>query len=212
MVYWFSRAPWLVGGLALAIALSLPTVSLSQADTPAALDAELSAAERTALGKGNIIVSAEEGQFHGWVLVKAKPGLVWEVLTDYANFKDFIPNVVSSEILENNGTQKVIEQVSVRQVFVVSVRSRIRSALTETPQQRIEFEMVEGDLKSLKGSWQMEANEAGSSESAVPVLITYTAQAQPLDSPFADSFPQVYRKALEDTLSGIRKEIQRRAE
>ena len=71
--------------------------------------------------------------------------------------------------------------------------------------------MVEGDLKSLKGSWQMEPAGSASRDRAVPVLISYTAQAKPLDSPFADSFPQVYSKVLEDTLSGIRKEIQRRA-
>ena len=203
-----------VGCLATAIALSIAPVSLAQPDigspetTPAA---DLSAAERTALGEGSVIVSAKDGRFQGWVLVNAKPSLVWDVLTDYGNFKDFIPNVVSSEVLEDNGNEKVIEQISVRQIFVVSVRSRIRSALTETPQQRIDFEMVDGDLKSLKGFWEMGTENSSSRDRAVPVLITYTAQAQPLDSPFADSFPQIYRKALKDTLSGIRKEIQRRA-
>ncbi len=173
--------------------------------------AQLPGTEQSALQQGEILVTAEAGRFQGKVLVKASPAVVWSVLTDYGNFSTFIPNVVSSEILESDGNQKVIEQISIRQVFVVSVRSRVRSALTETPQTHIDFQMIEGDLESLQGRWQLEPIAPSTSASPIQVLITYTATAAPPSGPFEDAFPDIYKSALKETLSGIRDEVRSRS-
>jgi len=185
--------------------------ALVQAQSSPIEFSQLSDPEQAALRQGEILVTGEVAHFEGRMLVTAAPTVVWNVLTDYANFSKFIPNVVSSEILESNGNQKTIEQTSIRQVFVVTVRSRIRSALTETPQQQIDFKMIEGDLESLQGRWTMEPIST-SSLSSPQVLITYTADAEPPPGPFEDAFPEIYRRSLRETLTGIRTEIKRRSQ
>ena len=173
--------------------------------------AQLPETEQAALRQGEILVAAEGGRYQGKVLVKADPAVVWAVLTDYGSFSKFIPNVVSSEILESDGHQKVIEQISIRQVFVVSVRSRVRSRVTETPQKHIDFEMIDGDLESLQGRWQLEPIALSPEASPTQVLIAYTATAEPPSGPFEDAFPDVYKSALKDTLMGIRDEVTSRS-
>ena len=44
----------------------------------------------------------------GHIYIAAPPKKVWEVVTDYDNHKKFVPNVIDSGTISDNGSEKVI--------------------------------------------------------------------------------------------------------
>ncbi len=175
-----------------------------------ALD-QLPVAERVSLRNGETIVSGQAGQYTGKVLVTASPELVRAVLTDYNNFAKFLPNVVASQIIETKADRKVVEQVSVHQVFLTTVRSRNRLAYTPASSTRIDFALVEGDnLQKLQGYWQIEPIAAYKGGPVTQVLITQNVETQPTAGTPKGIFYSIFKKTLGETLQGFSQEIGRR--
>ena len=171
----------------------------------------LSASDRTTLRSGQTLVTGEKGNYVAKVLIKSSPDAAWNVLTDYGSLSKFIPNVVSSRVLESNGNRKVIEQVDARQVFLINVRSRIRSSITETAKTRIDFQQVDGDLQKLQGYWTVEPVAAFSGAKADQVLITHVVDAQPKPGTPKDIFYNLFKDSLGKNLSAISQEVVRRS-
>ncbi|MCU0518154.1 MAG: SRPBCC family protein [Oscillatoria sp. Prado101] len=167
--------------------------------------------ERVALRNGKTVVTGVEGNYVGKVLVTAKPDVVWSVLTDYENFPKFLPNVVSTKIVGANGNRKVVEQVSERQVFLVSVTSRVRTENTETEKQRIDFRLVDGDLKELQGFWLIEPVSEIPGREQTQVLITQEVQAKPKGGTPEGMFYDIFKGAIEGNLKAIQKEVNKRS-
>jgi len=167
--------------------------------------------ERVALRNGKTVVTGVEGNYVGKVLVTAKPDVVWSVLTDYENFPKFLPNVVSTKIVGANGNRKVVEQVSERQVFLVSVTSRVRTENTETEKQRIDFRLVDGDLKELQGFWLIEPVSEIPGRDPTQVLITQEVQAKPKGGTPEGMFYDIFKGAIEGNLKAIQKEVNKRS-
>lgn len=168
--------------------------------------------DRVTLRKGQPLVVGEKGKYTARVLVKASPDAAWSVITDYKNFSKFLPNVVSSKVLETTGDRKIVEQVDSRQVFLVSIQSRIRSAITEKAKTRIDFQQVDGDLQSLKGYWTVEAIAPFTGAKANQVLITQVVEAQPKPGTPKEVFYNVFKSALSETMSAIEREAGRRTQ
>jgi ribosome-associated toxin RatA of RatAB toxin-antitoxin module len=171
---------------------------------------QLPASDRATLRSGQPLVTGEKGKYTAKVLIQTSPDVVWSVLTDYGNFSKFLPNVVSSQILEANGNRKVVEQIDARQVFLVSVRSRVRSSITEKAKTRIDFQQLDGDLGSLKGYWTVQPIAPFSGAKANQVLITQVVEAQPKSGTPKDVFYNIFKGSLGDTLGAIRREVGKR--
>jgi ribosome-associated toxin RatA of RatAB toxin-antitoxin module len=171
---------------------------------------QLPAEQRVALRKGQPLVTGDKGTYTVRLLVNASPDLAWAVLTDYGNTSRFMPNVVSSQVLSSNGNQKVIEQVDARQVFLMNIRSRIRSAVTETAKQRIDFQQIDGDLQRMKGYWQLEPVAPYRGAPANQVLITQVIEVEPKSGTPKDIFYGLFRQSLGEGMSAIAKEVSRR--
>lgn len=172
----------------------------------------LTGVERDSLRKGKVIISGENGKYVARVLVTASPVTVWDVLTDYENLPNFIPNMVSSKILEKNGDRKVVEQIDNRQVFFVSVRSRTKMAITETDKKQINFRLIDGDLASLIGSWTIEAvSSSTTGKPSQQVLITQTVEAQPNSGVPQETFYDIFKDSLNTNLTAINNESLRRS-
>jgi ribosome-associated toxin RatA of RatAB toxin-antitoxin module len=197
---------WWVAGLA-TIALGSP----AQAQLFNSPIDQLPAVQRATLRDGKALVIGEKGQYTARVLVSASPDVAWAVLTDYANFAKFLPNLVSSKLLKSEGNQKVIEQIDSRQILVVQVKSRIRSVLTETAKSRIDFYQVEGDLQSLKGYWTIEPVAAFKGAPPQQVLITQVVEAAPKAGTPKDLFYDLFKDSLAQNLGAIRQEVGRRS-
>lgn len=201
--------------LAIAIPLSLssmhtasarPMVSISQ--TKSTIN-ELPSAERAALYRGEVLVEGENGEFRGKVLVNAPLDKAWEVLTDYDNFENFLPNIESSALLESDGNRNVFEQVNVIKVIpFVTTRSRIEIQSVETYPQRVEFSLVRGDLDALDGVWQLEPIATADGER---VLVTHRVSVEPGNGSPRSIFFSTYKSILEGSLSAAKQETEERA-
>jgi ribosome-associated toxin RatA of RatAB toxin-antitoxin module len=165
---------------------------------------------RNTLRSGQPLVTGEQGSYKAQVLVTASTDTAWSVLTDYANLARFIPNMISSQVIKDDGNRKIVEQVDSRQVFVVNVKSRIKSSLVETPKSRIDFQLVDGDLQNLRGYWQIEPIAPYNGAKPNQVLITQVVEAKPNDGVPASIFNSMFKDSLTATLSAISQETRRR--
>lgn len=199
----------LVGLSVLAFVATL-SIAPAQADLFDGPVDRLPVAERVALREGKIVVTGSEGQYLGKVLVTASPDVVWSVLTDYDNLYKFLPNVISSQVLETNGNRKIVEQISNRKILLVNVKSRVRTENTETNKQRIDFRLVEGDLQQLQGHWTIESVSLHPGAEPTQVLISQEVEAQPKSGTPKDIFYDIFKRAMGDNLKAIQKEVNQR--
>jgi ribosome-associated toxin RatA of RatAB toxin-antitoxin module len=164
----------------------------------------LTESERASLNTGMPILSGEEGKYTVKILVNANSDRVWKVMTDYNSFPKFLPTVTAIKILENNGNQKVYEQVNTVQVLIFSQSSRVVIASTETYPSLISFQMREGDsIASLKGTWKID------SISPTQVLLANQVTVEPGASVPRDFFFNLYGENLTKTLSALKQEMEK---
>ncbi|MBD3885273.1 SRPBCC family protein [Phormidium tenue FACHB-886] len=192
--------------IALGLAVSLvPAVSpplLAQAVNP--VD-QLPKQDQATLREGKVVLEGEGGEYTGRILVTAPVDTTWNVLTDYGNFKDFLPNIVSTQILTNQGSEKVYEQINVTQILVFSHRSRVVIAASESYPSQIAFRLVEGEIKSLQGTWTLEPVAPNQ------VLITNRVTVDPGSAADRGIFFNIYKSTMRDTIVALKREIERRA-
>ncbi|PZV12129.1 MAG: cyclase/dehydrase [Leptolyngbya sp.] len=192
-------------GYTSAIALSLPVVLAAQAlPKPSNFLARLPSQEQTTLKAGNVVLNGDNGRYTGRVLITAPVDTVWKVLTDYNHFKNFLPGVVSSRILETNGNQTVFEQVNSVRVLLFTQKSRLVVAASNQYPKQIDFRLKEGDIKSLNGMWKLEP------VSPSQVLVTQEVTFDPGTSVPRGLAFNIYKNALADSLKAIKKETERR--
>ena len=63
-----------------------------------------------AASQEDIVVSGEQGKYVARILVNSSRENVWKILTGYTELSRFMPELVSSKMVENNGNQKVLDQ------------------------------------------------------------------------------------------------------
>jgi ribosome-associated toxin RatA of RatAB toxin-antitoxin module len=160
--------------------------------------------QQIALKEGQVSVSGSNGQYTGQVLVKGSIRKAWTVLTDYNNFEHFFPNVVSSQLLQDNGTKKVFEQTNLIQAAIFTKKVSVRIAVTESYPQQISFQAIDGGVKYLSGSWQLKV--VGDNL----VLITHQVNIEPKSASERDIFFSIYKDNLYDTLEALDREIAKR--
>lgn len=203
---------WRWGMLAIALAA---TITISSPASSTLFDGpvdRLPVEERVALRQGRVVMTGEEGEYIGRILVKAPIATAWEVLTDYNNFQNFLPNVDKSEVIEKNGNSLVFEQVNVIRVFIFTQKPRVQVAVTQTYPQQIAFRVIEGDLDSLEGLWQIEPVSPYPGAPPDRVLIANQVTVDPGNISTRDLFFSIYKKSTSDTLAAIKKEIEKRTE
>ena len=174
----------------------------------------LTPAQITALNEGEILVSGEDGSYTARVVVPASVDEAWEVLTDYGNFTTFLPNTISSEILETQGNRYIVEQVSQQRILFLDVRSRIRTENIHTEKERIDFNYLEGDFDRLQGYWTIEAIPSNETDNETlepaELLLTQVIEVQPSRGTPEELFNDLFQNALENNLAAIRQEVIRR--
>lgn len=167
--------------------------------------------QRVSLKRGELIFSGEDGQYTSRLLITTTIENAWEVLTDYDNFAEFLPGVVSCELLESDGDRKVFEQINKVKTFVFSVESRVKIATVESYPQQIAFEAVDGDLEEMDGTWLLEPVSPYPSAPPDQVLITHKVMVEPAKAPSDGIFFSIYEDRLQETLKAIKAETERRS-
>ncbi|MEL6223236.1 MAG: SRPBCC family protein [Cyanobacteria bacterium J06627_8] len=173
---------------------------------------QLPAQQRSALERGPATVIREEGQFIGRVLIRASESEVWDVLTDYDNFKEFIPDIESSRLLDSSGDRRVFEQINIFRFFLVTLRSRIVIESLLNYPRHIDFRLVEGDLDGLRGTWCLKTIPASRESQSPQVLLTQQVAIEPRGSSSNRGvFYDTYRDIMQETLVDLKQESERRS-
>ncbi len=173
---------------------------------------QLSREEQNVLQDGKIFLVGEDGKYTVKVLLTASIATVWEVLTDYDNFENFLPNIAETEILENNDNHLVFEQVNLVDILFFTQKSKVTIAVKENYPQQINFNVIEGDIESLQGKWLLEPILSQSASSLDQVLITYQVNIDPgmEFSSNRELFFYIYQDILQNTFQALRQEINNR--
>ena len=198
----------------LAVISCLLTLTFSPVATAKLFDGpvdRLPLEQRVSLKKGELVFLGEGGNYTSRLLITTTMDNAWQVLTDYEHFAEFLPGVVSSELLESNGDRKVFEQINKIKTFVFSIESRVKVATIESYPGKIAFEAVDGDLESMNGTWKLEPVSPYPSAPPDQVLITHQVMVEPAKAPSDGIFFSIYEDRLQDTLKAIKTETERRA-
>ena len=166
----------------------------------------LSPQEEADLAKGKVILEGEKGQYVVKVLTTGNIDKAWEVLTDYNNFQEFLPNITNSKIIEENANLTIFEQTNLVDLFLLVKKFTVQIAATKNYPQNIDFEIVEGDLEQLQGSWEVEALPNNR------ILVTHRVTVAPSSKGEEAIFYGIYESSLEETLTAIAAEISKRSE
>jgi ribosome-associated toxin RatA of RatAB toxin-antitoxin module len=167
--------------------------------------------QRVSLRNGELVFLGENGNYTCRLLVKTSVDRAWQVLTDYEHFAEFLPGVISSELIENNGDRKVFEQINKIKTLIFSIESRVKIASTESYPKQIVFQAVDGDLKSLNGEWLLEPVSPYPSAPPDRVLLTHKVMVEPAEAPSDSIFYSIYEDRLEETLLAIKQEAEKRS-
>lgn len=167
--------------------------------------------QRVSLRNGEVVFLGKDGDYTCRLLVKTSVDNAWQVLTDYEHFAEFLPGVVSSEIVETDGNLKVFEQINNIKTLIFSIRSRVKIASTESYPEQIAFQAVDGDLKTLNGEWLLEPVSPYPSAPPDSVLITHKVTVEPAEAPSDSIFFSIYEDRLQETLLAIKQEAEKRA-
>jgi len=188
--------------------LSQPSLGIQQLER---VLLQISSTERAALQDNQVSLIGEKGVYTGRILVQSSVDQAWDVLTDYHNYPEFLPNVVSAQVLEANGNQKVFEQIQKVSVFFVNRETRLKIAVTENQFTDINFNLVEGDVNTLDGSWDLIPITQAKESTPTQVLITYRVKVEPDETVPSSVFYPLYQDSLKNSLEAIKTEIEKRA-
>ncbi len=135
--------------------------------------------EKTKLLNGEVIVALsnlEEGVtgVQGQIYIAAPPKKVWEVLTDYNNHKFFVPNIIDSGVISDNGTEKVMFEKGKTRMFIFQKEVYIKMKVWGDNLTRLCFQQITGDFKVYKGEWLLVDYPQGAG-----TFLTYKAEVKP---------------------------------
>lgn len=180
--------------------LSLLPKSISVAQSSMILSSK-----EEALAQGKVILKGEKGQYIVRILTRGNIEKAWEVLTDYNNFQEFLPNIADSKIIEENADSTIFEQTNLVDLLLLTKKFTVQIAATKNYPQ-IDFEIVEGDLQQLQGSWEVESLPDNQ------ILVTHRVTVAPKSKGEEAIFYGIYESSLEETLTAIAAEITKRSE
>lgn len=141
---------------------------------------------------------------HAEILVPADAKTAWAVLTDYDNLARFVPEMKSSRVTSAPGQPKRVEQRGKSGMLSFFTPEFIVLQMEETPYERIKFNKVAGDVRSMRGEWQIVGN-------GNPVRVFYRARIVP-NVPLPPLLgATMIEMDVEEKLAAIRREIARRA-
>lgn len=136
-------------------------------------------------------------------LVKADARLVWEVVTGYDHYAEFVPDLDSSHILMRSGDTAIVDQRGRLGFFLFHFPLQVRLVVTETPFERVNSYAISGNVKEMTGTYTL-APEGTMLRFLYSGRIVPTFQLPPHIGAAA------VRHAVEAQFTALVKEVQRR--
>ncbi|MEO1068191.1 MAG: SRPBCC family protein [Cyanobacteria bacterium J06638_6] len=136
------------------------SINLASASYDADMAAVVNAECGANLASGVIIetekLASQQRRISAFTDVAATAEQVWQVLTDYDNLANFIPNLAHSQRLNHPAGGIRLEQIGSQCFLNIKFCARVVIDLVETFPQELCFSMVEGDFRHFEGKWTLE--------------------------------------------------------
>lgn len=135
-----------------------------------------SAADPTILEAVKIKVERLEGrQRRVFVKIQIPYSLeqVWQVLTDYEAFAEFMPNLTQSRRLEHPTGGIRVEQVRTKSFMGMKLSARSVFDVEEKFLHEIHYQLIEGDFKDFSGYWRLVPWELSNEKAGVDLLYDF---------------------------------------
>ena len=114
------------------------------------------------------------------IFVPAAVEQVWQTLTDYEGLADFIPSLSESRLVAHPKGGIRLEQIGSQSMLKFKFCARVVLDMIEHFPHQLNFEMVEGDFKTFKGSWLLQsASNAASSDAPDGTQLIYSLTVCP---------------------------------
>ena len=143
--------------------------------------------------------------FNGAFNVTADPQVVWQVLTDYNHFSNFISNM-HCHIRQQDGNDLLVQQ-TVGGGFLF-IREEIKGLLKVHEEPFTALSLLEVSQKSFKlyqGSWKIKPDPSGNS-----AVVTYELEAEKNSHTPGFVTPDLFRQSTEDLMVEMKREIEKR--
>lgn len=139
----------------------------------------------------------------GKIYISASPKNIWSAITDYENQKHFIPKLIDSGLVSDNGNEQVMFEKGKTGYLFFKKTVYIKLSVRGDYPQRLSFRQIEGDFKIYEGDWLIERAPDGKGS-----MLTFRAKIKP------DFFapPMFVRKVQENDLPMVLAAMKKRAE
>jgi ribosome-associated toxin RatA of RatAB toxin-antitoxin module len=148
--------------------------------------------------------------------LRAPLHLIWEVLTGYDRYADFVPDLQSSRVLSRDGDAALVEQRGTAGFFLYRFPLEVQLAVTEVPFSRVTSEAVAGNFKELSGVYELfpeadAARDPGGSPEGNVVRFGYRGRLVPaFRLPPLIGLPAL-RASVERQFGALVREVERRS-
>ena len=134
------------------------------------------------------------------IYIDSLPMDVWNVITDYENIAEFLPQVLESKFIEDNGRQKLISQTGITDVFSFKKVSKMTLSVEEKYLMEFFFQQAKGEFKIYQGSFELKYNEKTQG-----TFLTYQVELKPKFYIPGFVLRHVLKKDAPEMLQAIRK-------
>jgi len=131
---------------------------------------------------------------------------VWQVLTDYEAFVEFMPNITQSRQLKSPNGGIRLEQVRTKSLMGLNISGRSVFDVEEKFPDEIHYQLIEGDLKEFSAYWRLEAWQP--SEKKVGVNLIYEISVLPKPIIPMKLVESVLNHDIPDSLLAVRQRVE----
>jgi hypothetical protein len=136
---------------------------------------------------------------------KAAPGRLWEVLTGYDQYKQYVPGMLLSEREGQDGSAVIVHTQSLTKVLFFVFKVDLHLRVIEHPgQMTLEFERIAGEFKQFKGAVSITTDPA-TKMSVVQFKASLIPKGRSMDWALRDGA----RKFLVPLFEGVRTQAER---
>jgi len=102
------------------------------------------------------------------VIIEVPPIVIYEVVTDFESYPEFLPETREVEIIRKNAKTAQVE-------YTIKVIKTIRYTLDYklTPNKKVVWKYVEGDFRDCFGSWNFKETKHGFTEAIYEVDVEF---------------------------------------
>ena len=137
-------------------------------------------------------------------LLEADAATAWRVLTDYARYAEFIPDLHRSRVVERHGSTVTVEQSGDARLWLLHMPLELTFEISESPPYRLQSHAVAGSMHGLESSYQIVPAASG-------IVLRYTGHVAPGFHLFGGIEEYAVRQNVTRQFQALADEIERSA-